>query len=111
MNDMATYPSDALDERTALTGRALAHPARVAIVRLLAEQDACAGAEVFAALPLAQSTISQHLAVLKNAGLIRATPHGTRMVYCLVPEVLDHFTQTLADIRDAIPTCAREGAE
>ena len=79
------------DDRVAAVARALAHPARVRIVRLLAGQTECRGADVFGELPLAQSTISEHLRVLKEAGVVNARAEGTSMVYCLAPGVLDEF--------------------
>ena len=85
--------------------KALAHPARVRIVALLAGQQECRGADVFAELPLAQSTVSQHLGILKNAGLVRARPLGTSQVYCLAPGVLDPLIESLAAIADTATTC------
>jgi len=95
------------DERIAAVARALAHPARVDIVRLLAAQSECKGAEVFSELPLAQSTISEHLRVLREAGLVGSRPVGTSKVYCLVPEVLDGFGDSVKEI---VATCATCGA-
>jgi ArsR family transcriptional regulator len=92
-------------EAIAETCKALAHPARVRIVELLAEQQECRGADVFAELPLAQSTISQHLGILKDAGLVSSTSMGTSMVYCLNPAPLDDLIESLSAARDATPTC------
>lgn len=75
-------PSDA-DERLALRLRALAHPARLAILRALARMDRCQCGEIVRGLTLAQSTVSQHLKVLKEAGLITGTIEGPRSCYCL----------------------------
>ncbi len=91
-------------EHMALVARALSHPARIRILQLLAEQDECRGAEVFSELPLAQSTISEHLRVLKEAGLVSAHPIGTAMTYCLVPERIAAFTDALDFVADA-PAC------
>lgn len=93
------------DDRLALVARALAHPARVRILRLLAAQSSCRGAEVFSELPLAQSTISQHLSVLKKAGLVHATPQGTAMLYCITSGPLAELGQALSEVLDAHPTC------
>lgn len=93
------------DKQLALVAKALAHPARVRIVRLLSEQSECRGHEVFSELPLAQSTVSQHLAVMKRAGLIHAQPVGTAMVYCLVPAVLDELQQALGSIAVSAVAC------
>ncbi len=86
------------DDQMALVARALAHPARIRIVQLLAAQTECQGHAVFSELPLAQSTVSQHLRVLKDAGLVKSQPVGTGMVYCLVASVLDEFHQAVGDI-------------
>lgn len=96
------------DEQMTLVARALAHPARIRIVRLLAEQTECRGHEVFSELPLAQSTVSEHLRVLKEAGLVQAQPLGTSMVYCLIPSVLDEFQQAIDDIAVNAAACNPE---
>lgn len=85
-------------EKVAALAKALAHPARVQIVELLARQRECRGAEVFAELPLAQSTVSEHLRVLKEAGIVSASPEGTRAVYCLDPEALNVLREAVAAI-------------
>lgn len=95
-------------EKIAATCRALAHPARVRIVQLLAEQVECRGAEVFAELPLAQSTISEHLRVLKDAGIVHATPLGTSMVYCIVPGAIDPLLEVLTELASAGAACGTE---
>lgn len=87
-------------ERMASAAKALGHPARVRILGLLAAQSECQGVEVFSGLPLAQSTISGHLRILKAAGLVRARPVGTRMVYCLVPGVLGELADSIARIAE-----------
>lgn len=86
------------DETLALVARALAHPSRVRILRLIAEQPECRGAEIFSELPLAQSTISEHLRMLKEAGLVAAHPTGTSMLYCLVPDVLREFQDAVGEL-------------
>lgn len=97
------------DQSVAAVAHALGHPARVRILRLLAAQDACMGGEVFDALPLAQSTISQHLAVLKHAGLVRATRQGTRMLYCITDEPLVGLHELLGGLLSERPVCNGEG--
>ena len=72
--------------RTARWGRALAHPARVTILTLLAERQTCVCGEIVDDLPLAQSTVSQHLRVLREEGLIRGEVDGTRSCYCIDAE-------------------------
>ena len=72
--------------RTARWGRALAHPARVTILTLLAERRTCVCGEIVDGLPLAQSTVSQHLRVLREEGLITGEVDGTRSCYCIDTE-------------------------
>lgn len=63
--------------------KALSHPARIAIMRILAERNSCVCGELVTTLPLAQATISQHLKELKDAGLIRGDVDGPRVCYCI----------------------------
>jgi len=97
------------DTMTAAVAKALAHPARLHILRLLAAQTECRGADVFSELPLAQSTISQHLRVLKEAGLVTSRPVGNAMAYCLSPRVFDDFIATVSDIASVAPSCTANG--
>lgn len=76
---------DAADAQLAALAKALGHPARVAIMRLLLRREACVCGEIVAELPLAQSTVSQHLKLLKEAGLIRGEVSGPRVCYCAEP--------------------------
>lgn len=97
------------DDGIARIARALGHPARVRILRLLAAEDACMGGEIFSRLPLAQSTISQHLRVLKDAGIVRATPRGTSMVYCIDEGPLSELAVALLGLATERPTCIARG--
>jgi len=74
-----------LSEELALSefAKALSHPARIAILRTLAEKQMCICGEIVEVLPLAQATVSQHLKELKNAGLITGEIEGVRSCYCL----------------------------
>jgi len=63
--------------------KALGHPARVRIVRLLAARDACVTGDLVAEFPLAQSTVSGHLRILREAGLVQGTIDGPRTRYCV----------------------------
>ena len=80
-------PSDEAEanEILARLARALGHPARVAIVRMLLRREACVCGEIVDELPLAQSTVSQHLKTLKEAGMIRGSVDGPRVCYCVEP--------------------------
>ena len=74
-------PSD--KERLAQMLKALGNPIRFQIVETLAERQTCITNEIVATTPLAQSTVSQHLKVLKDAGLIRGEIEGPATCYCL----------------------------
>jgi len=78
----------AADVELARLARALAHPARVRIVRMLARRGECMCGEIVLGLPLAQATVSQHLKVLKEAGLVRGEIDGPRICYCIEPRAL-----------------------
>lgn len=69
----------------ALLAKAIGHPARVAILRLLVGREGCIVGDIVDELPLAQSTVSQHLKKLKEAGLIRGQVDGPRVCYCVEP--------------------------
>jgi DNA-binding transcriptional ArsR family regulator len=71
------------DNRIARYAKALAHPARVAILRILAKKQACMCGDIVEELPLSQSTVSQHLKELKAAGLIKGDIEGARVCYCI----------------------------
>jgi ArsR family transcriptional regulator, arsenate/arsenite/antimonite-responsive transcriptional repressor len=70
------------DEELARLATALGHPARVRILRFLMEQRECFAGAIVDHLPLAQSTVSQHLKVLREAGLIRGEVDGLHICYC-----------------------------
>ena len=66
-------------------------PIRVQILRILTRNTACVCGDIVDALPLAQSTVSQHLKTLKEAGLIRGEIDGPRVCYCIEPRTLRRF--------------------
>jgi ArsR family transcriptional regulator, arsenate/arsenite/antimonite-responsive transcriptional repressor len=76
------------DEELAALAKAVGHPARVQIMRLLVRRDSCICGDIVDELPLAQSTVSQHLKVLKEAGLIRGDIDGPRVCYCVEAHAL-----------------------
>jgi DNA-binding transcriptional ArsR family regulator len=87
---------DLLDGETfAAICKALGHPARVKIVNYLRKTDRCVCGKIVEILPLAQSTVSQHLKCLKEAGLIRGQVEGLNTCYCLDTEVLEKFRRTV----------------
>ena len=78
--------------------KALGHPVRMSIVRWLAAQDACCCGEICRSLPLAQSTVSQHLDLLRKAGIVSLRQKGNRSFYRLDREALAAMEQLLADL-------------
>lgn len=74
--------------------KALAHPARIAIIQHLIKTQACICGDLVEELGLAQATISQHLKELKNAGLIQGTIEGTSVCYCINPKVWNQYKTT-----------------
>lgn len=79
------------DEALARLAKAMGHPVRAGIVRLLAAQESCQYGDLSDRLPLAKSTVSQHLKVLVEAGLVRGEVEGPRVCYCIDPAGLHHF--------------------
>jgi DNA-binding transcriptional ArsR family regulator len=75
--------------------KAMSHPARIAILKLLAERNECICGELVELLPLAQSTVSQHLKELKSAGLIEGSIDGPRSCYCINWKAFQKFSDTL----------------
>lgn len=71
--------------------KALSHPARITILRLLASKNECMCGELVLDLPLAQSTVSQHLKALKAAGLIQGEIEGMKSKYCMIKKNIDKF--------------------
>jgi ArsR family transcriptional regulator len=76
------------DDTLAALAKASAHPARIRILRFLAEQQACITGDIVTELDLAQSTVSEHLRILREAGLIHGEIEGPRTRYCLNPNGL-----------------------
>ncbi len=93
--------SEGPDEATfAALAKALGHPARIGIVSMLHERQACIGCDIVDKIGLAQSTTSEHLRILKSAGIITGEIERPRVCYSLNPvalEPLRHFLNGLAD--------------
>ena len=89
------------DAELARLAKALGHPARVAIVRMLAEGGECVCGEIVSRLLLAQATVSQHLKVLKQAGLIQGEIDPPRVCYCINPESLKRLQTLVGEIGPA----------
>ncbi len=86
--DLRPVEGDEAEEELAKLTRAIGHPARVRILRLLVRKNACIAGAIVDELPLSQSTVSQHLKVLRDAGLIRGSVDGPRICYCVDPRAL-----------------------
>ena len=90
-------------QQLAAFAKTLAHPARLAILDYLAEQNQCVSGDITEEIPLSRTTVSQHLQELKNAGLVKGTVSGTRIYYCLqtdkiieLKEQMHQFMEKLA---------------
>lgn len=82
-SEKLSLPDVAWAEDLARLSWALAHPARVRIVRLLLSRTSCLCGEIVEEMPLAQSTVSQHLKILKETGLVQGEIDGPRVCYCI----------------------------
>ena len=79
------------EERLTRMMKALGHPARMQIFRYLSENPQCITGDIVEVLPLAQATVSQHLKVLRDVGLICGTLEGPATCYCLCDETVAWF--------------------
>lgn len=97
---------DPSTKRSAELAKALGHPARIAILRILASRTTCFCGDITEQIPLAQSTVSQHLKALKEAGLISGEVEGVRTCYCLNPDGIRELKMLLSQLSDdLIQTC------
>lgn len=98
-------------ELTALAdlAKALGHPARLQIVKLLAERKACVCGDIVDRLPLAQATVSQHLKELKRVGLVTGTISGPRTCYCLDRDAVARAGNALSRLFHDIDCCSTDG--
>ncbi|MEM0962533.1 MAG: metalloregulator ArsR/SmtB family transcription factor [Bacteroidota bacterium] len=101
---MTTSPPDQL----AALSKALAHPARLAILQTLGARGTCVCGEVVEVVGLAQSTVSQHLKVLREAGLVRGTAEGRHSCFCLDGDALSALSRELAAFVDGLSACTCE---
>jgi ArsR family transcriptional regulator len=83
------------DADLAAFAKALGHPTRVRILRMLARKNAHMCSHIVDELPLAQSTVSEHLRILRATGLVKANEKGPRVGYCIVPSALKRFKALL----------------
>jgi len=89
--------------------KALAHPARIAILQYLIQRNSCVCGDIVDELPLAQATVSQHLKALKEVGIIQGEISGTSVCYCIAPEgwqkLQTHFGYFFGRFQPANPSC------
>jgi ArsR family transcriptional regulator len=86
------------DDELAKLAKAIGHPARVRILRMLSRKEARVCSQIVDELPLAQSTVSEHLRIMKDAGLIRSSQDGPRIGYCINYETLRKLKALVAII-------------
>jgi DNA-binding transcriptional ArsR family regulator len=93
------------EQELAKYAKALAHPARIAILKLLAQRQTCVCGSIVTEIPLSQSTVSQHLKELKAAGLVTGDIDGAKVCYCINKEEWDRarrcFTNLLGEYSGA----------
>lgn len=94
---------DLADTKMAAMAKALGHPARLRILRLLARTPGCIGGDIVDAVGLAQSTVSEHLRILKDAGVIAGRIDLPRVCYSLCPDALGPLAAQIADLERATP--------
>ena len=99
--------ASANDADLAVLAKALGHPVRIGIVRLLHERQSCIGCDIVDQVGLAQSTTSEHLRILKAAGIITGEIDGPRICYSLNPAALEPLKSFLQAVKD----CARPFAQ
>ena len=87
-------------EKFAVICKALSHPVRVQIVNYLKTIEKCLCGDIVELLPLAQSTVSQHLKSLKEAGLIKGEVDGPKTCYCLDTKMLNKFSKMAATLEN-----------
>lgn len=86
------------DDELATMAKALGHPARIQILRMLTARDTCVTGEVVDGLPLAQSTVSEHLRILRESGLVQGEIDGPRTRYCINPAGLATLKATISSL-------------
>ena len=82
--------------------KALSHPARMAILEFLAEQEQCISGDITGEIPLSRTTVSQHLQELKNAGLIKGTVSGTKVYYCIDRDNVEKLKKEMHEFMERI---------
>lgn len=86
------------EERLAALAWGLAHPLRIRILQLLVKRETCVCGEIVDEMPVAQSTVSQHLKILKEAGLVQGEIDGPRVCYCINPASLAELKELVDNL-------------
>lgn len=97
-SEKMSLPDVAWAEDLARLSWALAHPARVRIVRVLLSRTSCMCGEIVDEMTLAQSTVSQHLKILKETGLVQGEIDGPRVCYCINEEAMAKLKKLIASL-------------
>jgi ArsR family transcriptional regulator len=92
-------------ESLATACKALSHPARLAILQTLAHRGTCICGEIVAVMPLSQATVSQHLKILKNAGLITGEIEGQRSCYCINTSTMGKLREEFGLLFGSLEKC------
>lgn len=106
---METTQGNEAFESLATACKALSHPARLAILEVLARRGTCICGEIVDVMPLSQATVSQHLKVLKEAGLVLGRIDGPRSCYCIDADTLAGLRTDLDRLFGSFETCCRPG--
>ena len=104
-NNMNTEHDTTDFEFLANTCKALSHPARLAILQTLASRGTCICGEIVDLMPLSQATVSQHLKVLKTAGLISGEIDGQKSCYCINGETLGVLREKFNVLFGSLENC------
>ncbi len=94
-------------ENLANACKALSHPARLAILQTLAIRGTCICGELVEVMPLSQATVSQHLKILKSAGLITGEIEGTKSCYCVNLEAIGGLRENLEQMFGSLESCCQ----
>jgi DNA-binding transcriptional ArsR family regulator len=105
LNKKSEFPAEM---RLAELAKTLSHPARISILKILAERDTCVCGEIVDALPLAQSTVSQHLKELKAVGLVQGEIDGPKSCYCINWEAVEELRELLGLLFAGLEKANRE---
>ncbi len=104
-----SYPTELVD--LAHVARALAHPGRLQLLAAIAARRSCVCGELVELMPLAQSTVSQHLKELKEAGLVRGVIDGPRTCYCVDAARLAEVGAAFAGLFGRLACCGNGGED